>query len=145
MKKTYWIVGIIVIIAIIAGGYFYNYNSSTTKTDENLPEEYSMLKESDYLNYLMFSAVGSEDVANSIAESSNGKLTYQFSQTSGFLEGLTCTSTNKKPIIKEASSYYPGGDIIGGWSEVVVVDCGDSYFISSESDANWQLYGPFEN
>lgn len=143
MKKKYMIIGTIVLIAIIIG--IYNYYSPTSRTNEDLIDEYPMLKNSAFLDHLMFSAVDSGgEVNKAISESSNGKLTYQFTPNTGFLDELTCTSTNKKPTTKEFSFSSPGDNVVGGWLNVIIVDCGDYYFISSESDVDWKLYGVFE-
>jgi hypothetical protein len=135
MKKTYWIIGIVIIIAV---GAFIYFNTS----EEPLKNRYE-----DDKGYPMVNSRGSwgeELRLESPISAPDGKLNFEFDEMRGDVV-FTCANTGEEAEIVLIENYQPEGLVEGGWSYTYVIDCGDEYWIHLMTGASpyGKLFGPF--
>ena len=140
-KITLWIFAIILVVIIISGFYIY-INAPESKTNTKLINDYPMLKNNDYSKYMVSESLNRNYLKN-LFNITNGELTY-FSQDEKPVSGRGYYCKNKKAEEIEYYSYSQGVNIYGGWEYVIILDCGDIYWILKLSDSGFNpLHGPF--
>ena len=138
MRKAYWVSGAVLVVLIIALLLFYFNESSSPnhEVNENLVSKYSALN--DY---------GSTDSSRLSAKSNMNTLWANKSLTVGNAN-LTivnkkyyCNGNEAQEILYE--TYSMGGNVMGGWYSVTILDCKDYYWIFYFGDSGPELYGPY--
>lgn len=132
----------IISLLVISGGGAYLYKNAyhqgtipsgpTQKIDNTLLSKYMVLGSSNFGNEIPMVG-GKWTVLSKNIVISRG--------TGGI--GFNCGDKPARDL--PYKSVSPGRGIVGGWSYVDVLDCGDYYFVFSSNDADpTSLYGPFD-
>jgi hypothetical protein len=141
-KKSYWIIGAIFLIAIVALLFYAYYPKENATTNDN--SEYPAIKDYSKSPHFLLTGDKIKDVEG-IKSISNNKLTYEPDKqlkNGDFGLPISCSDTNIQMKITPLSSF--SDEETGLFSNEVVVECGNTYWIVGFSGTGWFIYGSFE-
>jgi hypothetical protein len=145
MKKVYWIIGIVLLVAIIALlVYVYYPKENSVNNNINL-DSYPAVKDGSYLKTTVYYSRGEQDYnVELIRNISNGLLVYHNVADIAPVDWqprINCANNVQIKITPLSSSSDAE---TGMFSRESIVECGNTYWVFADSGTGWFVYGPFE-